>query len=457
MLQRSKFNSKGILIVIVTAIMLGYLFALLSGAATIKGDINNDGKVDITDLSIVLSNYGKAGTLATGDADGNGIVNVIDLSIVLSNYGATTVTTNPAGQINFIEKTNPNTDSLTNSPTATTQQWMRDHWKRAIVYTTYWDSKLSWFPNAWVYLDSYAIYATDSTLINQHPDWILKDGAGNRLYIPFDCNGTTCTQYAADIGNPAWQQFYINNVKSQMSKGYKGVFVDDVDMDLNTSNGTGAILAPIDPRTGTTMTDTAWKSYFATFMENLRNQVPNNEIVHNSVWFAGGGNHDATNPYIVRQIKAANVIDLEHGINDSGLTGGTGIWSIYAIFRYVDNIHSYGNHVIFQSYATDLNSIEYNLSGYLLVNDGNDYIASDGGNLPSNWWPGYDINLGAASGARYMWNGVWRRDFANGIVLLNEPGASTKSLNLGATYRTALGVSTSTINLNASQGAVLQK
>jgi hypothetical protein len=209
MLQRSKFNSKGILIVIVTAIMLGYLFALLSGAATIKGDINNDGKVDITDLSIVLSNYGKAGTLATGDADGNGIVNVIDLSIVLSNYGATTVTTNPAGQINFIEKTNPNTDSLTNSPTATTQQWMRDHWKRAIVYTTYWDSKLSWFPNAWVYLDSYAIYATDSTLINQHPDWILKDGAGNRLYIPFDCNGTTCTQYAADIGNPAWQQFYI--------------------------------------------------------------------------------------------------------------------------------------------------------------------------------------------------------------------------------------------------------
>ena len=48
-----------------------------------------DGKVDGTDLNIVLSNYGmtSGATWAMGDFNGDGAVNGTDLNIVLSNYG----------------------------------------------------------------------------------------------------------------------------------------------------------------------------------------------------------------------------------------------------------------------------------------------------------------------------------------------------------------------------------
>src|SRR5439155_17702141 len=120
-------------------------------------------------------------------------------------------------------------------------------------------------------------------------EWILKDSAGNNLYIPWGCSGGTCPQYAGDIGNPAWRQYFIDNAKALMAKGYKGLFIDDVDMDMNVGNGQGQQVAPIDPRTGAAMTDTAWKGYFADFLEQVHAALPGVEITHNAVWFAGGG------------------------------------------------------------------------------------------------------------------------------------------------------------------------
>lgn len=48
------------------------------------GDLNSDGKVDIVDLSTLLTNYGKSGM---GDINNSGLVDIFDLSILLSNYG----------------------------------------------------------------------------------------------------------------------------------------------------------------------------------------------------------------------------------------------------------------------------------------------------------------------------------------------------------------------------------
>ena len=53
----------------------------------LSGDANLDGKVDINDLTVVLSHYGQSGmTWATGDFDGDGQVDINDLTIVLSGY-----------------------------------------------------------------------------------------------------------------------------------------------------------------------------------------------------------------------------------------------------------------------------------------------------------------------------------------------------------------------------------
>lgn len=54
------------------------------GGAVLKGDCNSDGKVNIFDLSIMLSNWKKATT--TCDLNGDSIINIFDFSILLSNW-----------------------------------------------------------------------------------------------------------------------------------------------------------------------------------------------------------------------------------------------------------------------------------------------------------------------------------------------------------------------------------
>lgn len=51
-----------------------------------RGDIDGNGAVNLTDLSVLLSNWNKTGT-SNSDLDGNSIVNLTDLSILLSNWG----------------------------------------------------------------------------------------------------------------------------------------------------------------------------------------------------------------------------------------------------------------------------------------------------------------------------------------------------------------------------------
>jgi hypothetical protein len=55
----------------------------------LPGDVDGDGDVDITDLGIVLANFGCAAPPACpGDANGDGVVNIADLGLVLANFGA---------------------------------------------------------------------------------------------------------------------------------------------------------------------------------------------------------------------------------------------------------------------------------------------------------------------------------------------------------------------------------
>jgi hypothetical protein len=71
------------------------IFAIIGGVAiwrsfaapnpSLPGDLNNDNTVNVTDMSILLSNYGTAST--TADINGDGTVNVLDMSLLLSHYG----------------------------------------------------------------------------------------------------------------------------------------------------------------------------------------------------------------------------------------------------------------------------------------------------------------------------------------------------------------------------------
>ena len=51
-------------------------------------DVNNDGIVNIIDLTLVAANFGKTGTHAA-DVNGDGVVNIIDLTLVAAAFGNT--------------------------------------------------------------------------------------------------------------------------------------------------------------------------------------------------------------------------------------------------------------------------------------------------------------------------------------------------------------------------------
>jgi hypothetical protein len=51
------------------------------------GDIDGNGKVDIFDYNILLTNFGKSGSAIQGDLDSNGKVDIFDYNSFLTNYG----------------------------------------------------------------------------------------------------------------------------------------------------------------------------------------------------------------------------------------------------------------------------------------------------------------------------------------------------------------------------------
>ena len=223
-------------------------------------------------------------------------------------------------------------------------------------------------------------------------------------------------------------------------------------MEFRVGYGDGSQTTPWDPRTNSPMTYDNWKGYIAGFVQQIRASLPQAEIVHNSIWFAGGSNRDY-DPNVINQLASADYINCERGISDAGLTPGNGPWSVNAFLAFVDHVHSLGKHVIFDEYTFNG---EYGLAGYFLINDGQDAF---GNQQIRPWYTAaeYYVQLGAPLGARYTWNGLLRRDFQNGAVLLNPNYSNSVSTSIPGNYKNTWGSSTSWVTLGGGQGFILTK
>lgn len=353
-----------------------------------------------------------------------------------------------AGAVKIARAAESDFDGHTLNPTPDAQAFMRERFWRMRTYSPYFDQRLAWYPNAWTYRDIYAVYR-DSDLAAQHPEWILRDGAGNELYIPFACGGGSCTQYAGDIGDPAFRAHWIARAKAQAG-AYRGLFVDDVNLEPRVSDGHGEHRMPFDERTGRTMTEADWRRYMAEFTEQIRAAMPDKEIVHNALWFVG---HDDAS--VRRQLEAATHLEIERGVNDPGLTGGSGPFGYETLLRHIDWLHARGKGVVLDSHADSRIQVEYELASYFLISSGRDSVGSSWHTAPGDWWPGYDVRLGAPRGERYEWRGLLRRDFDSGFVLVNQPGRAAVSVDLGQGALDPAGQPLPAVTLRAAEGAVV--
>jgi hypothetical protein len=380
------------------------------------------------------------------------VLTVLTSAMACASGAAAGALADTAGTVHFVRTADPAFAPYTDNPSLQTQAWLRAHFWRMTVFSPYFDEKTGSFPHGWVYDDAFAIYP-GSALASQHPEWILRDPAGDKLYIPYACSGGSCPAYAGDISNPAFRRYWIEVARARLAHGYSGLFVDDVDMEERVGNGEGQQVEPIDPHTGQPMPAASWRAYMAEFMAEIRAAFPSTEIVHNLIWFANS--HAGTaDPSIRREIESANYVYLERGVNDSGLTGGNGPWSLNALFSFVDEIHALGRGIVLDGASGEPQGMEYNLASYFLLSTGNDAVSASG-QTPDNWWAGLNVNLGEATDGRHPWSNLLRRDFTGGMVLVNPPGSPTQTVSLGSAMQEAGGAGVSTVTLPAASGVVL--
>jgi putative glycosyl hydrolase-like family 15 (GHL15) protein len=308
-------------------------------------------------------------------------------------------------------------------------------WTRAHIWrmhgTTAWDPATTWVRRS--------AYALDSTTAAAHPDWVLKDGAATQLYLG--------TALAADFGNPAFRAWWIGQLTAQVA-GTAGVYVDDVAMERRVYYAGGFTASARDPRTGTTMTEANWQRYMADFMVELRAALPGAEIVHDVAWYKGDARAD-----IQRELAAASAVAIEN----PSTTGASGTYGWETLAGYVERRQAAGTRVILDSYADAPAARLYGLATALLLDGGALALGNDGWTSQGRYWAGYGVALGAPTGGRTAWSGVWRRDFAGGVVLVNPPGNGSRAVALGAGFADLDGVAVDQLTLAAGAGAVLRK
>jgi hypothetical protein len=376
------------------------------------------------------------------------------ISAFAASASAATENSGDPGKVRFVKRMDSNFDPYVTSGNAATQQWINAKFWRMEVFNPFFDAKTAWYAKGWVYDDSTAIYpGTD--MANQHPDWILHDSAGNKLYIPWGCSNGSCPQYAADVTNPAFRAAWIATLKSELAQGYTGAWIDDVNLELRISDGGGNDATAYSPTLGRNITAADWRDAMATFMEEVRAAVPaNKEILHNTLWYAGQGAGGYNNPDVIREIKSADYINREGGVNDGGLTGGTGQWSLRNLQGFIDKVHSLGKGVILDGFDASAAGREYSLANYELISNGNDGVG-EMSQTPDNWWKGWDTDLGQPKAGRFDWNGLQRRDFTGGMALVNDPQSATRTVTLPNAMTNTSGQSVTTVTLAGGQGAVL--
>jgi hypothetical protein len=164
------------------------------------------------------------------------------------------------------------------------------------------------------------------------------------------------------------------------------------------------------------------------------------------IWFAGD-----SDPTIRRELAAADLVNIEHGVDDPGLQGGGGQFGFQTLLAYIDRRHRQGRAVVLGG------SREYALATYMLINSGRDALSSDFRSRPGNWWGGWQIALGAPRGPRHSWRGLVRRDFQRGLVIVNPPDAPQRAVRLGRTYADLSGRRRRSVVLPAASGVVLRK
>jgi hypothetical protein len=298
-------------------------------------------------------------------------------------------------------------------------------------------------------------WASDWSYVNQQESWFAHQSYTGEPQSTSDLTsgrvGNNTGWDQADIANPAWQQYTLNQVFQNMAAtGSNGWFADSYTYGLGGAGYDGTIPTRYQGTNAANPADWPGGVTWTTQMGNWAQTIENTFAQHNAT--------DGTDYKFIPNLDArATSWEPNWYNNSSGVPIVDGAF-LEGFGQYTDtydwtlsmnrglNLTDNGKTVIMQPYlqdtpdsATGQQERNFYLGTYLLLKGDETYINMFCGG-GAQYFPEYQLNLGAATTplpsdvSSYLWYGVYRRDFENGFVLVN-PGTTTYTLNLGGTYQ----------------------
>jgi hypothetical protein len=302
-------------------------------------------------------------------------------------------------------------------------------------------------------------WSSDFSYVNQQESWFAHQSYAGEPQSAADLAsgrvGNSLGWYQADIANPAWQQYTLNQVLQNIAAtGSNGWFADSFTYGI----GGAGYDSPIPTRyQGTNAANPAswpggvtWTTQLGNWAKAIENAFAQYNAAHGTDYKFIPNLDARVTSWEPNWYNDANGVPFIDGafLEGFGQYTDTSDWTL-SMNRGLNLTHN-NKIVIMQPYpsadpstAAGQQQVDFFLGTYLLLKGDHTYlnILYGGG---AQYFPEYQVNLGAPTTpppsdvSSYLWNGVYRRDFQNGFVLVN-PGTTTHTLNLGGTYREVQG------------------
>jgi hypothetical protein len=287
--------------------------------------------------------------------------------------------------------------------------------------------------------------------------WLLKDTAGNLLV-----NRRYPTNYIGDVGNPAYQRAWVENVSRILrSNGDDGVFIDDVLYDLKPLAETEAAKYPNQQKWAAATLSfvkavgTALRSRGYYVAVNASGYVPgdpkSNTSANTQIWWKKLG------PYADGLMN--EYYDETSTGTDQLRTAGTAWYQGWNSWQQLIGLaQSMGDDFfgLMHGPGSDARRMSYGKASFLL-----DWNGRGGAFLyqpPAQqdpWNGAWTRNIGRPQGPKQRVGTAWVRRYSGGVALVNPDPSRAQPLDLGRRYLSPGGEPVSRITLPPTTGLVL--
>jgi len=276
-----------------------------------------------------------------------------------------------------------------------------------------------------------------------HPDWFLQNTDGQRFTLR-----NYAYQWAMDVGNPGYQQRWAENVVADVkAQGWDGVFIDNVNPTMKYYAEVSSVAKyPTD------------EAYAAATQSALAAITPRLRAAHMLVFanFGSWSDYDATVTPWLKYVDGA----MEEMFAKFDPTMGAGYRDEAEWTRQLEELQETQRQgkvflAITHSTANDEAAALFGWASVLLGAQGKAAYEMAETYADETWFPEYEYDIGQPLGAESRdANGVHRRVFTSGLVLVN-PTDAAQTVDLDGTYSGSGLTDTTSVTMPPDTGLVL--